>query len=166
MRASIDIIGASNSKKMRRAFNKALVGVTKQAVAVAQATLTQAAAAPSGVARPIEWTSEKQRKAYFATNGFGGGIPYRRTGLVNAGWNLLAVERSGGLVEVILLNTDPKAEFVYGTFNNNDRYQQRFHRNSGWSRSRTIRAQVFAAVNRSVEAMFNETLKAFGRLES
>jgi hypothetical protein len=28
---------------------------------------------------PFVWSSDKQRRAYFATNGFGGGIPYVRT---------------------------------------------------------------------------------------
>lgn len=28
---------------------------------------------------PFKWSSEKQRKAYFASNGFGGGVPYSRT---------------------------------------------------------------------------------------
>lgn len=28
---------------------------------------------------PVQWDSERQRRAYFATNGFGAGIPYRRT---------------------------------------------------------------------------------------
>lgn len=29
---------------------------------------------------PIQWDSERQRRAFFATDGFGGGIPHRRTG--------------------------------------------------------------------------------------
>lgn len=31
------------------------------------------------VTYPIQWDSERQKRAYFATNGFGAGIPYRRT---------------------------------------------------------------------------------------
>ncbi len=29
---------------------------------------------------PVQWDSAKQRNAYFASNGFGKGIPYKRTG--------------------------------------------------------------------------------------
>ena len=29
---------------------------------------------------PVTWDSERQRRAFFATNGFGKGIPYKRTG--------------------------------------------------------------------------------------
>lgn len=35
---------------------------------------------------PVQWDSEKQRRAFFATNGFGAGIPYKRTGAYVAGW--------------------------------------------------------------------------------
>ncbi len=34
----------------------------------------------SPVRYPIQWDSERQRRAFFATDGFGSGIPYRRTG--------------------------------------------------------------------------------------
>ncbi len=35
---------------------------------------------------PVQWDSEKQRRAFFATDGFGKGIPYRRTGEYERGW--------------------------------------------------------------------------------
>ena len=38
------------------------------------------------VFHPIRWDSERQRKAYFATNGFGAGIPYVRTGGEAGAW--------------------------------------------------------------------------------
>ena len=34
----------------------------------------------SPITYPVKWDSEKQRRAYFATDGFGAGIPYRRSG--------------------------------------------------------------------------------------
>ena len=37
---------------------------------------------------PINWDSEKQRRAFFATKGFGKGIPYRRTDRYRYGWSL------------------------------------------------------------------------------
>jgi hypothetical protein len=37
------------------------------------------------VRHPIQWDSERQRRAFFATNGFGQGIPYQRTGRMIAG---------------------------------------------------------------------------------
>ena len=35
---------------------------------------------------PVQWDSEKQRRAYFASNGFGKGIPYQRTGRTRLSW--------------------------------------------------------------------------------
>lgn len=37
---------------------------------------------------PVQWDSEKQRRAFFATNGFGKGIPYKRTGAYELGWKV------------------------------------------------------------------------------
>jgi hypothetical protein len=34
---------------------------------------------------PIDWDSPKQMRAYYATNGFGAGIPYRRTHAMRLG---------------------------------------------------------------------------------
>jgi hypothetical protein len=39
-----------------------------------------------GESNPYHWTSDKQRKAFFATDGFGGGIPYSRTQTLSRGW--------------------------------------------------------------------------------
>lgn len=36
---------------------------------------------------PYIWNSEKQRRAYFATDGFGGGIPSTRSGALESGWS-------------------------------------------------------------------------------
>lgn len=37
---------------------------------------------------PIDWDSQKQRRAFFATKGFGKGIPYRRSNRYRLGWNM------------------------------------------------------------------------------
>lgn len=42
----------------------------------------------ASVTYPINWDSEKQRRAFFATNGFGKGIPYKRTGKLNRSWRI------------------------------------------------------------------------------
>lgn len=34
---------------------------------------------------PIQWDSERQKRAFFATNGFGAGIPYGRTHAMRTG---------------------------------------------------------------------------------
>lgn len=43
---------------------------------------------------PVKWDSPKQRRAYFATDGFGHGIPYVRKGNYGRGWTVTEI-RSG-----------------------------------------------------------------------
>ena len=47
---------------------------------------------------PIKWDSEKQRRAFFATKGFGRGIPTTRSGAYNAGWNIAKLDNGYQLV--------------------------------------------------------------------
>lgn len=42
---------------------------------------------------PVRWDSKKQRRAFFATDGFGGGIPSHRTGKYIRGWKVVKVEK-------------------------------------------------------------------------
>jgi hypothetical protein len=37
---------------------------------------------------PIRWTTERQRRAFFATNGFGRGIPTKRTHAISQAWQV------------------------------------------------------------------------------
>lgn len=84
---------------------------------------------------PIEWTSDKQRKAYFASNGFGRGIPYKRTGNLAKSWVVLFTNENGKFA-VVITNPVPSAKFVYGSLARNvqqaKRFQQRFHAITGW----------------------------------
>jgi len=41
---------------------------------------------------PIQWDSVKQRKAFFASDGFGRGIPTKRTGEYTKGWQVIKTE--------------------------------------------------------------------------
>lgn len=80
---------------------------------------------PGPVHYPIEWASEKQRRAYFATDGFGKGIPYTRTGKLAANWDVVVnLTLQGGTITAG--NDAEAAQFVYGP------RQQPFHRNTGW----------------------------------
>ena len=58
---------------------------------------------------PIKWDSEKQRRAFFATDGFGAGIPTSRTDkLVNA-WQIVKITDGYSLV-----NATPYTKYVQG----------------------------------------------------
>jgi len=74
---------------------------------------------------PLEWTSDRQRRAYFATDGFGAGIPYRRTHELVSRWQVRA-NYQNGLSSISIWNPSPVARYVVG------KDQQRFHRRTGW----------------------------------
>ena len=78
---------------------------------------------------PIEWTSEKQRRAYFATDGFGAGIPYRRMHGFVHGWHVRADYSPSGLGEITVFHDSDIEQFVTG------QRQQRFHAITGWPSS-------------------------------
>lgn len=73
---------------------------------------------------PYQWTSEKQRKAFFATDGFGRGIPTVRTHETSGGWTV-ATEDSDW-TRVRIENEAEGAHWVYGDG------QQRGHAADGW----------------------------------
>jgi hypothetical protein len=81
---------------------------------------------PGPVKYPIQWTSLKQKRAFFATNGFGKGIPYQRTGKLVKGWQVRGDYRKG-FGGITVSNPSPAAAFVQGY------WQQGFHRNTGWT---------------------------------
>ncbi len=109
---------------------------------------------PGGVARPIEWTAaavqdkppnvnfggnryySKQKAAYFATDGFGGGIPSTRTGAILNRWESVI---DLGNKTAGLLNNHPAAQHVIGTF------RQRFHRNTGYRDEEQIALEIMTA---------------------
>jgi len=43
---------------------------------------------------PVKWDTLKQRRAFFATDGFGKGIPTKRTGAYQKAWQVRAVRQS------------------------------------------------------------------------
>lgn len=88
---------------------------------------------------PIRWTSERQRRAFFATKGFGRGIPTRRTGkLVNA-WDIkVDTQTTGGVLTVF--NSVEYEQYVTGI------NQQGFHHDTGWYQSQTVLADAMVEI--------------------
>lgn len=69
-------------------------------------TLTASAPRPT---YPINWDSEKQRRAYFATEGFGRGIPTQRSGRYQKSWRVIRVG-----ADYAIDNPDPAAVYIGG----------------------------------------------------
>lgn len=59
---------------------------------------------------PIPWASEKQRRAFFATDGFGGGIPHSRTNAYVDAWKIERIGDTGYQV----VNRTKAAKYVGG----------------------------------------------------
>ncbi len=70
------------------------------------------------VTYPIQWDSERQRRAFFATGGFGKGIPYRRTNRYRFGWR-----EELQPYRATLYNASPA-----GAIGGNPTWQSRIHR--------------------------------------
>lgn len=87
---------------------------------------------------PIQWQSERQRRAFFASKGFGRGIPTRRTGALGKGWsfeyglNTRGQFRFGTGVILRLVNKLPYAKYVQGN------QQQKMHKNTRWRTARSV----------------------------
>lgn len=79
---------------------------------------------------PLRWQSEKQRRAFFATNGFGRGIGAPRTHALARGW-VVNVDRKRDL-EIEVYNRQSYARFVVGAD------QQNFHIDTGWMDANAI----------------------------
>lgn len=99
---------------------------------------------PGPVAYPIEWETEKQRRAFFATDGFGHGIPYSRShDYVNA-WHVTA-DYEGGLTAINVRNDLDESDFIGG------RRQQKMHRNTGWPNAIEVLQLLSLALDERIE---------------
>ena len=68
----------------------------------------------SPITYPVQWDSDKQRRAFFATDGFGAGIPTGRSGEVESAWTLVSL--SNGYE---INNSEPYASYVFGDISGN-----------------------------------------------
>jgi len=75
---------------------------------------------------PIKWDTEKQRKAFFASDGFGRGIPTKRTGEYQKGWKVFPVVGSPADVGYDVGNPLSHSKYIGGTARSTRR-QSRIH---------------------------------------
>lgn len=98
--------------------------------------LTLVQTTPPPAKKPIEWTSDKQRRFVMAKLRREDNLPYKRTGRANASWRV-ELKQEGNTSRIVVQNTWDASQFVYGTLNMKSRnaalaVQQKFHRNTGW----------------------------------
>ncbi len=89
---------------------------------------------PGPAKKPFKWASERQRRAFFATDGFGHGIPYVRTNALKDGWTTRIRDQQNGAIFEVANNTD-YADFVMGDF------AQPGHIQTGWGSAAVIVAK-------------------------
>lgn len=99
-----------------------------------QREVTQRLAPPPGPVRyPFQFATARSRRAYFATNGFGKGIPYRRTGDLGRAWKVDHLKRNNGGV-ITVYNAAPYAGYVYGAPIIDGFNQVPGHARTGWGK--------------------------------
>lgn len=98
---------------------------------------------------PIKWQTIKQRKAYFATNGFGHGIPYKRTHKLSQSWQTVFRLVSQRQAQWAVFNDNPAAQFVQGP------QVQKMHVDR-WVQIDSIETELNSRVeNATIQAWFN-----------
>lgn len=113
-----------NLNDATRRFSNAMKGQEGRA---ANRALSKLRTEPGPSIKPTRWKSDKQRRAFFASNGFGAGIPYRRSGRASRGWQATFDNTpTGGTLTIE--HEWPQIVFVQGD------YQQPFHQDTGWVR--------------------------------
>jgi hypothetical protein len=133
-----------NIQNMPTQFDNAMKGKEGQ---FANQALRQLTIVPGAPVRPIRWKSQRQKRAYFASKGFGKGIPSRRTYAVLKGWKV-TYKRDGDGGSVSLINTEPHMRFVQGDD------AQPFHLDTGWVQRKDVVDDFVREVNGQVTAVW------------
>lgn len=113
---------------------------------------------PRDFSERIVWTSVKQGRAFFATDGFGRGIPTKRTGMTMRGFTAVRESTSSGNIsehKVIARNTTRYAPFVIGD-PRRPNWQQAFHKRRGWPMAETVEAVFFVVADEIFKMVVQE----------
>lgn len=80
---------------------------------------------------PIRWKSERQRRAFFASKGFGRGVPTKRKNVIIKGWYAdVRADTFGGAIT--LKNPHSEWVFLQGSF------AQPFHIDTGYTQLKDV----------------------------
>ncbi|HML22098.1 MAG TPA: hypothetical protein PKD09_10630 [Aggregatilinea sp.] len=125
--------------------------------------------APENVFHPIDWTLSKhpedaakpwntprgysrQKAAYFATRGFGRGIPTQRTNTMIRAWKVYVRIRRYEM-EIGARNETPYTRYVQG------RDRQDFHRNTGWAFAPDVLQELSPQATDLLLLVFHQTVR-------
>jgi hypothetical protein len=153
---SVNIVGGEIVRKGMEDLSRSIPLIGRQqiyfAVLHARTRLRKSAARPG---HPIHWDSVRQRKAYFASDGFGRGIPTRRTGRYEQGWTI--VKQANGYS---LENNTEGAQYIGGDFSG--AWQSRIHQ-SRWPIANEVLADEIDTLPSDIENnISSEARRIFG----
>jgi hypothetical protein len=103
---------------------------------------------------PIHWDTRKQQKAFFASDGFGRGIPTKRSGEYIKAWQVIRAENGYDVG-----NPLAHAKYIGGTARSTNR-QSRIHRGR-WNLFKEVKDKVLARLPKAVK----ESLQQIARHE-
>lgn len=139
-----------NLEESQLRFQRAMI---KRGEGVAKRALAELQRVPGAPHYPIQFTTDKQRRAFFATKGFGRGIPASRSSppAVTEAWKAEFIPtRDGGIVA--LTNADPAMEFIQGA------RAQGYHQITGWTQVDDVEQQAFSEMQGiAIEEWFIES---------
>lgn len=150
----VDVL-ESIHKNIAQAPTRLGVEVFRAQNIIGQRAMQELKQTPGAPHYPLRWTSERQRRAFFATNGFGRGIPTQRTGALQQGWDYTIDKFSdGGTFRII--NDVPYMRFVEGDDT------QPFHLDTGWVQAAPILARYQEEAEAAVIAAWFIVSDPFG----
>lgn len=113
----------------------------------------------------LPFDTPKQQKAYWASGGFGRGIPFVRSGSLEQSWKV-DITNAGGVFAIRVHNDADGAKYVYGSLSMNyetaRKSQQRFHAATGWPLAIEIIQPVLADMIDAFAKRYKEELGQFG----
>lgn len=110
---------------------------------------------PGGPVYPIRWKTDKQRRAFFASKGFGRGIPTGRKNVIIKAWRAeVTTDPYGGVVR--LINPFDAWIYIQGSF------VQPFHLDSGYTQLKDVQDEFLDSGTLVIADAWVEAVDSFG----
>lgn len=143
--SALDQIARTMSRNVRL-FQNAMKGRKGQLANVALAKIRRE---PGPPVYPIRWNSDRQLRAFFASKGFGGGIPHKRKNTILNAWDAEFIPTDeGGLV--VMSNPYPEAQYIFGP------KTQGFHLDTGYVQIDDVVQDFFNEAEDAAAVVFYE----------
>jgi hypothetical protein len=162
-RAIADTSGIDAQIKLLDEHDKIVAAAGQRAYnRVAPEALAELRQEPPKARRPIEWTSDRQRKKVMILYRELGIKEWTRTHALSQAWIMRSVI-DGKVFRIELENPSPIAKFVYGSMAKTRasalRFKQKFHTNTGWQDATTTGAKWTQAMIDEFRKEYRQEIK-------